>query len=102
MKQCVRGAQRLIRERALHNTSLPVDLSMLYDEFQPVYDDLIPMHMLGHGMFPPSGKASPAFPARIIIDAGLEEDDRRLVYAHEIGHYTCGQIHIAKTTNISG
>lgn len=83
-------AEVFVATHGLGHSRVPVDLSLIYDRFVPVYEDLSHFGILGHGMFPPSGDVTVYQPARIVIDASLSAAHRRLVYVHEIGHFIAG------------
>lgn len=83
------AARDFVREWDLHQSGTPVDLSVLEDSFAPAYVDLTEQGILGYGLFL-DDDASDAPMGTIFIEQELPRDDRRLVYAHELGHMVAG------------
>lgn len=94
------AAAAFVREWSLHDGGLPVDLSVLHDHFAPVYLDLSSEGVLGTGVFLPGGNGDVTV-GRIMIDEALSGFDRRLVYAHELGHFVAGHMASSVTSSLN-
>lgn len=99
-RRIVSAAKRFATEWSLHDDRLPVELSTLHDAFEPVYEDLTELEVLGYGAFVDCGDSGAV--GRVLIEQSLSEDDRRLVYAHEIGHFICGHLASPVTSEVNG
>lgn len=78
-----RMAREFVDEWSLHEGGVPVDLGPLEDHFVPHYSDLSEQGVVGYGLFVDELGS-------IFIDEQLSDYERRLVYAHELGHYIAG------------
>lgn len=80
---------RLIDDYRLHQWML-VKLAPLEALFPVRHADLDVFRIAGSCIPPPDGLISPATPARVVLDCGLDDYSARIVYAHEIGHALAG------------
>jgi len=79
----------LIEDHRLH-TWMRVSLSPLESLFHVRHADLRPFQLAGSCIPPTGGRLTPETPARIVLDAALDDYCERLAYAHEIGHGLMG------------
>ena len=77
----------LIYDYGLHAQRLPIELSPLQELFVPVNADTADTGVLAFAVSP-RGDALPTKrdPAHVVIDRNLPEPERRLCFAHEVGH----------------
>ncbi|MGI8406020.1 MAG: ImmA/IrrE family metallo-endopeptidase [Thermomicrobiales bacterium] len=83
------SVRELIDDYQLH-TWMKVTLAPLEAIFPIRYTDLARFQIAGSCMPPVSRSITPATPARVVLDTGLDDYRERLVYAHEIGHGLAG------------
>lgn len=95
-----RAAQAFAREWRLHEDGAPVELSRLHERFTPVYVDLSTEGIVGAGMFVEDDQSGIAL-GRILIASSLSDAGRRLVYAHELGHFAAGHMASPVTSSLN-
>jgi len=80
----------LIARHRLHDGELPVDLSPLETEFVPLDQELAGAGARAYAVPPRGGEVTGRSPAYVVVDARRVRHERRVLYAHEVGHLLCG------------
>lgn len=88
--ECLGEVYDLIQRHRLHDADWPVDLTPLESEFVPILRQHMPEGVAGFAVMPRSSHASKRDPAFVVIDQARHKLERRLIYAHEVGHVVCG------------
>lgn len=94
-------AAELIARFHLHDNGAPVDLSPLEDLYRIRCLDLTGTGL--RGFIRPSNRKRPtiAKPITIVLDRYLSPFERRLVYAHEVGHAVLGHEGTLRVESVS-
>jgi hypothetical protein len=83
----------LIERRRLHVGGVPVSLDGLEDEYLVMEAELAGSGIAAFALPPIGGGIPcPAHPAGVGIDRAIAGDERRIVYAHEVGHLLLGHV----------
>lgn len=79
----------LIEDSQIHAAGAPVDVVPLHRWFVPVVRHFADRRVRGGLVWPVDGDISERNPARVLLSDRLSDSNRRLYYAHEIGHAFC-------------
>ncbi len=87
----IETAEDLIDRFDLHVGGAPVSLKALELVYIPVYMDLSECGLPAMVWLPSDRpEATMEHPIHILLETDLDSPERRLAYAHEIGHVVCG------------